>query len=283
MRQNSGFELEAFTRPMRDLAINAGVTYVEHPLSRQSGRRRRQAAVQRAVPAAGPPDLERAEMDGHGSVAWTPPIGGSGMRGLIYADVRYMSKFNTGSDLDIEKMQKAFTVVNGRIGVHGPDDRWAIEVWAQNLFDKNYTQVAFDAPIQGSGRLRAASRRASSALDADLRRLPRRAADVRRDSARQARLRPAGAAALCRRRRAAAAAAGGRAAGAAATAASAAAAASGRARRARLTSTRAVPAERLLAFARRPRARGSRAASSSARAAPRCRQASSFARRACVR
>jgi hypothetical protein len=35
-------------------------------------------------------------------LAWTPPIGGSGLRGLVYADARYMSSFNTGSDLDIE-------------------------------------------------------------------------------------------------------------------------------------------------------------------------------------
>ena len=61
-----------------------------------------------------------------------------------------MSKFNTGSDLDIEKMQKGFTVVNGRIGIEGPGDRWGIELWAQNLFDKTYKQVAFDAPIQGT-------------------------------------------------------------------------------------------------------------------------------------
>ena len=39
-----------------------------------------------------------------------------------------MSKFNTGSDLDIEKTQKAFTVVNGRIGMHGPDDAWGDRV-----------------------------------------------------------------------------------------------------------------------------------------------------------
>jgi hypothetical protein len=72
------------------------------------------------------------------------------MHALVYADARYMSKFNTGSDLDIEKMQKSFTVVNGRIGIEGPDDRWGIELWAQNLFDKTYKQVAFDAPIQGT-------------------------------------------------------------------------------------------------------------------------------------
>jgi hypothetical protein len=67
-----------------------------------------------------------------------------------------MSGFNTGSDLDIEKQQKAFTVVNARAGIHGPEDSWGIEIWAQNLFDKNFKQVAFDTPIQGSCTARGA-------------------------------------------------------------------------------------------------------------------------------
>jgi outer membrane receptor protein involved in Fe transport len=90
-----------------------------------------------------------------GSAAWTPPIGSSGLRGLIYFDGRYMSSYNTGSDLDIEKTQKGFATFNGRVGVHGPDDAWAIEFWGQNLFNKNFIQVAFDSPLQGSGTTRA--------------------------------------------------------------------------------------------------------------------------------
>ena len=148
--KDTGVEVEAFTRPMRDLSVNAGVTY--------SNVRYRDNLV-----GAGGKPLSNAlwQLPGRqisnapkwtitGSAAWTPPIGGSGMHALIYADARYMSKFNTGSDLDIEKMQKSFTVVNGRIGIEGPDDRWGIELWAQNLFDKTYKQVAFDAPIQGA-------------------------------------------------------------------------------------------------------------------------------------
>ena len=42
-------------------------------------------------------------------------------------------------------------MVNARIGIDGPDDSWGVELWAQNLFNKNYQQVAFDAPVQGSG------------------------------------------------------------------------------------------------------------------------------------
>ena len=153
--KSQGFELEAFTRPMRDLALNGGITMADtkyrnnlvgangKPLNdylfQLPGRRISNAPLWTIT----------------GSAAWTPPIGGSGLRGLVYVDARYMSKFNTGSDLDIEKTQKAFTVVNGRIGVHGPDDAWAIELWGQNLFDKNFIQVAFDSPLQGSGTTRA--------------------------------------------------------------------------------------------------------------------------------
>ena len=67
-----------------------------------------------------------------------------------------MSKYNTGSDLDIEKTQNGYTTFNGRVGVHGPDDRWAIEFWGQNLFDRHFIQVAFDSPLQGSGTTRGA-------------------------------------------------------------------------------------------------------------------------------
>jgi hypothetical protein len=41
-------------------------------------------------------------------------------------------------------------VVNGRIGIRGPDEKWAIEVWGQNLLNQDYQQVAFSSPFQGS-------------------------------------------------------------------------------------------------------------------------------------
>jgi hypothetical protein len=42
-------------------------------------------------------------------------------------------------------------VVNGRIGIRGPDDSWSVELWGQNLFDKDYAQVAFNTPFQAGG------------------------------------------------------------------------------------------------------------------------------------
>jgi iron complex outermembrane recepter protein len=85
------------------------------------------------------------------SLAWTPPIGETGMTGLFYIDGRYQSTIRTGSDLFPEKTQRGFPVLNSRIGLNGRDKRWALEFWAQNLLQENYTQVGFNTPLQGSG------------------------------------------------------------------------------------------------------------------------------------
>ena len=84
------------------------------------------------------------------SFTWTPRIGNSGMTGLIYADARLSSDYNTGSDLFPEKEQDGYAIVNARLGIRGPEQRWSLEVWAQNLLDQDYQQVAFNAPFQGS-------------------------------------------------------------------------------------------------------------------------------------
>lgn len=61
---------------------------------------------------------------------------------------KYNSSYNTGSDLDPRKIQGAFGLLNGRIGIGAPDDTWAVEVWGANLANKYYYAVAFDAPFQ---------------------------------------------------------------------------------------------------------------------------------------
>jgi iron complex outermembrane receptor protein len=61
---------------------------------------------------------------------------------------KYNSAYNTGSNLDPRKLQAAYGLLNARLGVGAPDDRWAVELWSANLADKRYYQVAFDAPFQ---------------------------------------------------------------------------------------------------------------------------------------
>ena len=153
--KSRGVEVEVFARPFADFSLNAGMVYsntrYRDDLVGAGGRALTNALFQ----LPGRRLSNSNEWTFTSALTWSPPIGGNGLRGLVYGDVRHMSRFNTGSDLDIEKTQDGFTVFNARVGLRGPDDNWAIELWAQNLFDKNFMQVAFDAPVQGSNTIRA--------------------------------------------------------------------------------------------------------------------------------
>ena len=81
-------------------------------------------------------------------MAFTPELGNSGLSGLFYIDGRLTGDYNTGSDLLPQKEQDSFAVFNARVGIRGPEDRWSIEVWGQNIFEQDYAQVAFNSPFQ---------------------------------------------------------------------------------------------------------------------------------------
>ena len=70
--------------------------------------------------------------------------------GLFQIDMRFTGNLNSGSDLLPQKEQGGVTVWNARMGVRTADDRWHVELWGRNLFDKDYQQVAFNAPLQGN-------------------------------------------------------------------------------------------------------------------------------------
>ncbi|ESQ90832.1 TonB-denpendent receptor [Asticcacaulis sp. AC460] len=77
-----------------------------------------------------------------------------GLKLTASLDGRYNSDYNTGSDLAPIKIQKAYTLYNGRVGIGAPDGNWTLELWGLNLTDETYYQVAFSAPFQ-SGSFKA--------------------------------------------------------------------------------------------------------------------------------
>jgi iron complex outermembrane recepter protein len=85
---------------------------------------------------------------GVASAAYRVPLSSS-LTLRVSADEKYSSSYNTGSDLDPIKLQGSYGILDARIGIGPPDGKWAFEVWGQNLTDKGYFQVAFDAPFQG--------------------------------------------------------------------------------------------------------------------------------------
>jgi len=147
-----GFEIEAGVYPTQDLTLNLGYTltdakYANDLVGSDAGEALNNALF--LLPGRAISNAPRHTITS--SLSWTPEIGKSGLSAIFYLDSRMTSDYNTGSDLFAEKAQDGYVLLNGRIGVRGPEQRWAVELWAQNLLNTDYQQVAFSAPFQGAG------------------------------------------------------------------------------------------------------------------------------------
>ncbi len=150
--RSEGFELEASLVPARDFRMTAGLTYASTKYRGQLVGNNNGAPLDQALRLLPGSNLSNApELVATGSVAWTPDIGSGGLSGLVYIDGRMTSDYNTGSDLFPQKAQDGYAIFNARIGIRGPDEKWGIEFWGQNIFNKQYAQVAFNSPFQEGG------------------------------------------------------------------------------------------------------------------------------------
>jgi iron complex outermembrane recepter protein len=129
--------------PLPQLTLQGGVTYAETTIedfgtSLAFFRPERQDDTLSFAP-----DLSASLL-----ATFAQPIGSFLLHSSIGA--KYTSEYNTGSNLDPRKIQEAFTLVNARLGFGSKDQSWMVELWAQNVTDEEYFQVAFDATLQGS-------------------------------------------------------------------------------------------------------------------------------------
>ncbi len=135
--RSKGVELDARYHWM-GLALNAGITYDDAKF--------------------GPEPVPGLSLIANGRASfapkWSAAYGidyttGAGSLDLdLSLNAKYNSAYNTGSDLNPIKEQKAFTLVDGRVALSAKDGRWSLEVWGRNLANETYKQVAFSAPFQ---------------------------------------------------------------------------------------------------------------------------------------
>jgi outer membrane receptor protein involved in Fe transport len=135
--KSQGIEVES-RYLVGDFTLNGGVTYNEATF--------------------GPEAVPGVPLVANGTASFAPRW--SGVYGVDYAhavgryrfaatlSAKYNSDYNTGSDLAPIKLQRAYTLYNGRLSIGAPDESWALELWGQNLTDETYYQVAFSAPFQ---------------------------------------------------------------------------------------------------------------------------------------
>ncbi|WP_310097040.1 TonB-dependent receptor [Sphingomonas sp. BE138] len=146
-----GVELEVGMYPTPDVTVNLGYTLADAKYARNLVGSKAGEPLNAALFLL--PGAQMSNAPKHtvtSSIGWTPAIGERGLSALFYVDGRMTSDYNTGSDLFFEKRQDGFFLMNARVGLRGAEQRWAVELWAQNLLDTDYQQVAFSAPFQGS-------------------------------------------------------------------------------------------------------------------------------------
>ncbi len=150
---SQGVELEATFSPARNFTVSSGFTYADTHFRKDLVGNANGAPLDpalRVLPSQQLSNAPKAVVTT--AVTWTPEIGSTGYSALFYADNRLSSDYNTGSDKFYQKAQDGFFLVNARVGIRAPEERFAIEFWAQNVFNKDYTQVAFNTPfVAGPG------------------------------------------------------------------------------------------------------------------------------------
>ena len=190
--RSQGIELEAQYRPMRDLTLNAGFTWADTKYRKNLVGSDNGTPLSPALRMLPGDNVSNApEIVATGALAWTPPIGGSGLTGLFYVDARYSGHYNTGSDLFPQKEQESYTVVNGRVGIQGANDTLvARAVGAEPVRQElcaGRLQLAVpggwidDAALCAGLHLRAVRRSAVPGRTPDLLDVPCRTEDIRPD------------------------------------------------------------------------------------------------------
>ena len=127
--------------PLEGLTLQGGATFLDATF----GDELLPDADLRLLPGATPGFMPKWQMNASATYEWT--FAGN-LLGRVYLGARHTSEYNSGSDLDPQKLQEAYTVVDGRLVFGSQDKHWAVELWGRNLTDKTYSQVGFDAPIQ---------------------------------------------------------------------------------------------------------------------------------------
>lgn len=157
---SKGFDADFVLFPMKGLTVQGGLTYADTRYSDKDAAvlgPKCTSLTYGAVATAGTPAgcslLPGARLSlaplysGSASVTYERPVF-SDYVAHFNVSLKSNSRYNTGSDLNPVKLQKGYSVVNARVGIGPQNGRWSLEAWAQNLFDQNYYQVAFDATVQ---------------------------------------------------------------------------------------------------------------------------------------
>ncbi|NWG47160.1 MAG: TonB-dependent receptor [Alphaproteobacteria bacterium] len=139
---SKGVELDMIAQPLDGLFFQGGVLYNEAQFGEDIGL----VIGGNTVDGRTVNDAPRWVLTG--ATTYNFPIANTGLTGLAHLDVRWNSKYNTGSDLDPNKINDNYAIWNTRVGIAGNEGQWGLEFFVRNLTDEYYSIIAIDVPEQ---------------------------------------------------------------------------------------------------------------------------------------
>lgn len=139
-----GVEVEAVIRPVRDLVVNAGYSYIKAEY--QDDTLPPELAGSNGVQVTNQPTSTVTT-----ALTWTPQISDN-VGGLFHVDARLNSGANTiNAPLAVPfTTNDSYIIVNLRAGVNLFNEKLSVEGYVENLFDTYYNITAFPVPEQGN-------------------------------------------------------------------------------------------------------------------------------------
>ena len=164
--KSTGAELELTMSPMDGLIINTGLTYADARYS-ESCDDFSPTAPGPVASLCGFQLTNSARFSAVVGTVYEGQIPGTELGYFVAANYRWESGRRTSTQpiAGLEGARNNPTDVqpsNGkadlRIGVTGVDNKWAVELWGTNIFDKQTKFVTFNVPLRGTGALNTQSR-----------------------------------------------------------------------------------------------------------------------------
>jgi outer membrane receptor protein involved in Fe transport len=145
--KSQGVDIESVWLPTRNLSFQGGLTVAD---TRYDLTEADLAGLQ----------LRTGFLGSRGSRLSLAPLYSASLSGTYTLDLaddyhmrfnagwKFSSSYNTGSDLDPGKIQNNYSLLSARVVFAPRDERWTVELWADNLTDTKYKQVAFNVGFQ---------------------------------------------------------------------------------------------------------------------------------------
>lgn len=149
-----GVEAEMQAKPIPEILLFGSLTYLDSEFSDYSAA---PCYTFQAPNGSKPGTCNVNGLTPQNSPEWRYSVGAeltrqitaSGIAAFVRGDANYTDEQYRFATLDPRSLQEAYTLVNGRIGLEGPGDKWRLALWGKNLTKENYYTLM--APVANGG------------------------------------------------------------------------------------------------------------------------------------